>query len=73
MTDDAVEKFVTLEGGIEELPQTKKEESIYTIDFLSHIDSQEFYGGEYWDDDKNLHIPLQLCSFKAVLKNRCLA
>lgn len=47
MTDDAVEKFVTLEGGIEELPQTKKEESIYTIDFLSHIDSQEFYGGEY--------------------------
>lgn len=48
MTDEVVEQFVTLEGGIEELPQTKKDSnSIYTIDFLSHIDSQEFYGWEY--------------------------
>lgn len=49
MTSESIEEYVSLEGGIEELPHPPitTEESIYSIEFLCHIDSQEFYGGDY--------------------------
>jgi len=48
MTSESIEEYVSLEGGIEELPSPiTSEESIYSIEFLCHIDSQEFYGGDY--------------------------